>query len=671
MKVTSGELTENSRLQTQGKYRGTVHKNVSKVLSSLQRLGNVVLRHPAVIASLAVTGLLVGGRKLGLLEPLELSAYDRLVQLRPTLPPDSRLLVVHWTEQDIQRYPYPLPDQLIDELLAKLEQHQPAVIGLDNYRDKATHPDLLARLSKSDRIISVCQLRHGNDPGTPAPPSVSEKNVGFSDVVVDKPSGIVRRGLLYTGPTETPGCTTQLSLSFQLATRYLEKMKGIKPELTEKEDLKLGKTVIKPLSPTSGGYQHGDAEGYQILLNYRSPDALAQSVTLSDVLNNKIDPSWVKDRIVLIGSSASSLKDDFYTPYSSGNGPLQKMPGVEVHGQIVSQILSAVLDGRPIFWFWPDWGEVLWIWGWSLTGGVLVRVIRHPGQLVLAEGTALALLLGTSMVLFLGSGWIPAVAPSLGLIIASTSVLAYTAYDDYTKRRQAEEELKDVRHKAREQEQNIELIQALLREKPNEPAVTPDSEELTDDEETTLAPDEDEESTAVWNPQEQDEESTAIWNPQDNPDDQTTPSNDSAHLLARRYKIIRVLAQGGFGLTYLAEDTHRPGSPECVVKHLRPARRDERFLGVARRLFRTEAEILEKLGKHPQIPQLLAYFEEDQEFYLVQEYIEGHTLSDELPVDKRLPEEKVVKLLKEILDVLIFIHEHGVIHRDIKPSNII
>ncbi len=132
------------------------------------------------------------------------------------------------------------------------------------------------------------------------------------------------------------------------------------------------------------------------------------------------------------------------------------------------------------------------------------------------------------------------------------------------------------------------------------------------------------------------------------------------------------MGSGGFGCTYVAEDTQRPGNPTCVVKQLMPARRDTKFLQVARRLFNTEAEILETLGKHPQIPTLLAYFEDNQEFYLVQEYIQGNLLNDELPPNHGLVKQLfVVNILQEILEILEFIHQHRVIHRDIKPSNII
>ena len=141
--------------------------------------------------------------------------------------------------------------------------------------------------------------------------------------------------------------------------------------------------------------------------------------------------------------------------------------------------------------------------------------------------------------------------------------------------------------------------------------------------------------------------------------------------LKGRYKIIKPLGRGGFGKTYLAEDIHRPGSPYCVVKQLMPVCKDIGFLQIARRLFNTEAEILEKLGRHSSIPQLLAYFEENEEFYLVEEFIKGDCFKDKLSVGICLPEAEIINLLKEILETLTFIHKQGVIHRDIKPGNII
>ncbi|MGM3306792.1 CHASE2 domain-containing protein [Anabaena sp. WFMT] len=142
-------------------------------------------------------------------------------------------------------------------------------------------------------------------------------------------------------------------------------------------------------------------------------------------------------------------------------------------------------------------------------------------------------------------------------------------------------------------------------------------------------------------------------------------------ILAARYKIIKVLGAGGFSETYVAEDIQRPGNPQCVVKQLKPATTKAESLSLARRLFSAEAKTLEKLGTHNQIPQLLAYFEEDEEFYLVQEYILGHPLNQELLSGKCITESLAITLLKELLQILRFVHENGVIHRDIKPNNII
>jgi CHASE2 domain-containing sensor protein/tRNA A-37 threonylcarbamoyl transferase component Bud32 len=141
--------------------------------------------------------------------------------------------------------------------------------------------------------------------------------------------------------------------------------------------------------------------------------------------------------------------------------------------------------------------------------------------------------------------------------------------------------------------------------------------------------------------------------------------------LGGRYEITKILGSGGFGETYTARDIQLPGKPVCVVKHLRPRSDSVNQLALARRLFEREALTLQELGRHDRIPQLLAFFEEGQEFYLIQQFIPGMPLSQTITLGRQLPEATVITILLELLTILNFVHHHQVIHRDIKPSNII
>ncbi len=143
-----------------------------------------------------------------------------------------------------------------------------------------------------------------------------------------------------------------------------------------------------------------------------------------------------------------------------------------------------------------------------------------------------------------------------------------------------------------------------------------------------------------------------------------------ARLLSGRYQIVSYLGSGGFAQTYLAEDIQRPNRPQCVVKQLKLSSQNLDLLGTARRLFKQEAEILERLGTHSQIPQLLAYFEERGEFFLVQEYIDGHSIAQEIQ-ENCWQESEIIQFIEELLNILIFVHNHNAIHRDIKPDNLI
>lgn len=142
-------------------------------------------------------------------------------------------------------------------------------------------------------------------------------------------------------------------------------------------------------------------------------------------------------------------------------------------------------------------------------------------------------------------------------------------------------------------------------------------------------------------------------------------------LLRDRYRVINALGQGGFGATFLAKDESLPGQPYCVIKQLRPTASAPHVLQMARDLFEREAQTLGRIGNHPQVPRLLDYFEANQEFYLVQEYVSGSTLQQEIKRSGAFSEAGVKQFLSEILPVLQYIHSHQVIHRDIKPANLI
>lgn len=142
-------------------------------------------------------------------------------------------------------------------------------------------------------------------------------------------------------------------------------------------------------------------------------------------------------------------------------------------------------------------------------------------------------------------------------------------------------------------------------------------------------------------------------------------------LLGDRYRAIKPIGVGGFGCTFLGVDEYKPSKPRCVIKQFRPQDTGTRNSEKAAELFRLEAVQLEELGKHPQIPDLLAHFEQDNRQYLVQEYIDGQNLARELDEEGAFNETQIRQLLADLLPVLQFVHDRQVIHRDIKPENII
>ena len=401
-----------------------------KVTSFIQigrRVVGSLVRHPALLTSLLVAGFMVGIRSLSGLESSELLAYDQMIRLRPDRGADPRLLVVTISEADIRSQKrWPISDAVIAQAIAKLQTYQPRTIGLDIYRDVPHTPgeSALAKQLQAPNLIAIMLLGSADKDGVPAPAGVLPNRVGISDIVVD-PDVIVRRNLLYA----TVNDKAFYSFSLQLALHYLAEPR-LKFEVVPNEAIKVGNTVFPALNPDAGGYQNLDDRGYQVMLNYRSASNVARQVSLSEVLNGQVDPAWVKDKLVIIGTTAPSIKDLFLTPFNLSNHKSPEMPGVIVHTQKVSQILSTIIDGDPLTWFWWQEGEILWIVAWSCAGGLLGWRFRHPLTLGIGGIVAIAALFSVCFILFLSNGWIPFVPPAIAFVGSSVAAIAYRLLHD-------------------------------------------------------------------------------------------------------------------------------------------------------------------------------------------------------------------------------------------------
>ena len=320
---------------------------------------------------------------------------------------------------------------------------------------------------------------------------------------------------------------------------------------------------------------------------------------------------YFKDKIVIIGPTATISQDFHLTPFSAFT---KSMPGVEIHANAI----ATLLEGRSIAEAMPNpvhQGLFVFL-GVVGAGFTITRIKNLPIRIALAAGTVFAWA-GISYALFVyGRVIVPTAVPVAAIALSTLSYGTIGSIRDYFNKLKMRHTFKRYSSSpiVREIISQADELQGLLEER---------EQELL---ETTLG---------------------------------------------GRYQIVKRLSSGGFGETYIAEDTQRPGNPQCVVKVLHPATNNDKMRKLASRLFVKEAEILEKLGKHDQIPQLLAHFEEGTEFCLVEEFIVGRPLTNELPILVPLSEENVIAIIRELLLVLQFIHSQGVIHRDIKPDNII
>ncbi|WP_315790738.1 CHASE2 domain-containing protein [Fischerella sp. JS2] len=408
-------------------FTGWIHPNKSgKQSYNFSNLVRIIICF--LINSVFITAIPTGLKFLEVLQNWDLQAFDLMMRSRSVFineDPDPRLLLVTVGDADIaaqrRRGEFlkgtSVSDQTLNKVLEKLQQHQPQVIGLDIYRDFPTETaNLHKSFQQTDNLIGVCKGSDTtiNTSGIEPPPEIPQSRLGFSDFVHDA-DGVVRRHLLFMNQEATSPCPAPYSLSLQLALRYLE-AKGIKSKLTPRGDFQIGDVNFQLLKPRTGGYQGIDANGGQILLNYRSSKRIAEQVSLTQLLSAPINPNAIKNKIVLIGVTAKGDFPDYWaTPYSTELD--QQMPGVLVQAHMVSQILSAVLDGRPLLRSWNPFAEVMWIWVWSIAGGLLAWQIRYSLiRLLIFVVVGCGILYIFCFGFFLQGYWVPFVPSALALI---------------------------------------------------------------------------------------------------------------------------------------------------------------------------------------------------------------------------------------------------------------
>ncbi|MGD1804359.1 CHASE2 domain-containing protein [Dapis sp. BLCC M126] len=391
-----------------------------------------------LITAPSITTLLIGLHLTGILQLFELAAFDQFIRFRPQKPVDQRILIVGFTESDIQTLGMAiLSDELLAQLIENLKKHQPAAIGLDIYRDLPEEPGyekLVKVFASTPNLIGIRKVV-GNQINSPInPPPVLDKlnQIAANDMPMDADSKI-RRFFLYL--TDSEGKIVP-SLGLKLATIYLQKYKIFpRSAAVNPEYLQLEKAVFIPFENNHGGYVQTNAEGYQIILNYRSPEYTFKQVSVTDVLNNKLTPELVRDKIILIGSMAESKNDLFLTPYSSKIiGIPEKMSGVEIHANVTSLIISSALGEMNLIKILPEYLEWLWILLWSTVGATISWKWRYSGGFSQFSGKSIITLFIASSGLvcisyysFIWGWWIPIISPFLAIWLSAIAITAFVA----------------------------------------------------------------------------------------------------------------------------------------------------------------------------------------------------------------------------------------------------
>ncbi|MEH1901360.1 MAG: CHASE2 domain-containing protein [Nostoc sp.] len=314
----------------------------------IQRTRSVLIITPSVTLTVML------GQSLGLFNLPEWKIRDEWVRQRSQglATPTSQaiadqIVIVTIDERDIQLvHKWPVPDWALAQLLEKIRAQQPRAIGLDLYRDLpegSGHEQLVQVFRNTPNLIGVEKIT--GERVNPPPELKKKDQVGLADLVLDS-DRFVRRALL-TAEDAKEKNTIKAGLATLVALKYLESerisLESIDPK---QQKFQLGKEIYLPLQNQQAGYIDADLGGYQILLNWYGTEAAFRTVAMRDVLAGRIPADLMRDRMVFIGSVASSTNDFFSTPFSSWVSAQKPTPGVVVHANIAHQLVRGAKIGK-------------------------------------------------------------------------------------------------------------------------------------------------------------------------------------------------------------------------------------------------------------------------------------------------------------------------------------
>jgi CHASE2 domain-containing sensor protein len=387
---------------------------------------------PGIIVLIVVILMRIAGG----MQSWELMLFDTMLRLRPVEKPDERIIIVGIDEEDIKWVgQYPVPDEKIATLLTKLETYQPQVIGLDMFKNVPVEPggEQLAQVLRSNpNIIGIEKIL---PPGEISPHksllAKKAERVGFADLRNDA-DGKNRRYLLYT-PNPKNIVEDKYSLALQLVIKYL-KSQEIELE-TGKNDpntIMIRAIELPRITPNFGGYVGVDDGGLSILMSFRNSEKPFHFVSLRDVLNGKVDAKLLRDRIVLVGNRNPSAGDIFYTSALPDLKPSGQIYGIDYHAFMISQILSTVIDNRPMLHSWGEIQEYIYIFIWGILPIIIGWLTQSVWKNLLIVGVAgFGLFSCGCVMLWVWGVWIPVVPSLLILAVNGVGLRAFYQHDKF------------------------------------------------------------------------------------------------------------------------------------------------------------------------------------------------------------------------------------------------